>query len=160
MIRRIRAEKPPVASGLTPEEALDNLRSGLDFFFGETSAADLAAQMDVERSRIHELRDAIAARLEAEFAVLDALSPDPDFEDGADDEPSLASINPPGPHLDGALDPLMPVDTRGDQRLWSTGSTDDREDGEDSGMADGGGYAEQVWRFTDAGGDINRVRRA
>lgn len=76
----VRAVREPV-SEITPEQALDNLRSGLDYFFGETSALDLALQMDVERARIHELRDSIAARLEAEHAILDALSPDPDLED-------------------------------------------------------------------------------
>ncbi|MET7244879.1 hypothetical protein ABZT49_16105 [Methylobacterium sp. EM32] len=55
MIRPIRAEERPVDSGSTPEQALENLRIGLEYFFGETSSADLAAQMDVERARIHEI---------------------------------------------------------------------------------------------------------
>ncbi len=84
--RAIRAVRGP-SSGLTPKQALDNLRSGLDYLFGqEPDALDLAAQMDVERSRIHELREAIAHRLEAEFAVLDALDGGAGLESGADAE--------------------------------------------------------------------------
>ncbi len=42
--------------------------------------------MDVERHRIHALRDAIAARLEAEHAILDAIDGSADLEDGGDAE--------------------------------------------------------------------------
>ncbi len=86
MRRVIRAERAPVSSGLTPEQALDNLRSGLDYFFGETCPAEIAAQVAADLHHIHALRDTIAARIEAEFAVLDALTPDVDLEDGADFE--------------------------------------------------------------------------
>ncbi|KTS30852.1 hypothetical protein NS228_06255 [Methylobacterium indicum] len=86
MRRVIRAERTFVSSGLTPEQALDNLQAGLDFFFAETSPAEIAAQVAADRHRIHALRDAIAARIEAEFALLDALTPDVDLEVDADAE--------------------------------------------------------------------------
>ena len=83
--RAIRAVRGP-SSGRTPKQALDNLRSGLDYLFGqEPDALDLAAQMDVERSRLQELREAIAHRLEAEFSTLDAIDGNLDLEDR--DEP-------------------------------------------------------------------------
>lgn len=86
-MRRVsRAERTPVSSGLTPEQALDNLQAGLDYFFAETSPAEIAAQVAADRHRIHALRDAIAARIEAESAILDALTPDVDLEDGHDFE--------------------------------------------------------------------------
>ena len=50
-------------------------------------ADTLAALTPGERAR---LRDRIAARVELLVAALDLLDGDPDDEDGADDEPSLA----------------------------------------------------------------------
>ena len=77
---------PRPSSGLTPEQALANLQAGLDFFFAETGPGETAARMAAGRHRVRTLRRAIAARIEAEVAVLDALTPDADLEDGADGE--------------------------------------------------------------------------
>ncbi len=150
MRRVIRAERPPVSSGLTPEQALDNLQAGLDFFFAETSPAEIAAQVAADRHRVRALRRAIADRIEADIAILDALAPDPDLEDtepdledGADDEPSLGSLNQMTSNagIEGAysrchLDP-------NDQRGWAEGSADDRESGDDNGIVDAAGAWEQ-----------------
>lgn len=55
-------------------------------------AAMYAADPDLDRQRIRELRRRIAERIEADIALLDALDGDPDFEDGADAEPSLCGL--------------------------------------------------------------------
>ncbi|WP_331369519.1 hypothetical protein [Methylobacterium ajmalii] len=100
------------------------LRQGLEAYFADAGMpADLSAQMDVERHRIHELREAIANRIEADIALLDALDGDPDLEDGCDAELSLCGtfVSPPSP--------------------------DDREDDRDTGIGDGDGLQEQLVRY-------------
>ena len=77
---------PRPSSGLTPDQALDSLRAGLEFFFSGTSPAEIAAEMAADRHRVRTLRRAIAARIEADLAILDALTPDVDLEDGHDFE--------------------------------------------------------------------------
>ncbi|MCJ2093271.1 hypothetical protein MKK67_12335 [Methylobacterium sp. J-072] len=79
--------------------AIANIQIGLASFFA-----------DADRQRVRELRRRIADRIEADLALLDALSPDPDAE------PSLGASEPftVGPALD-----------------WVYGSGDDRE--EDAG---------------------------
>ncbi len=104
--------------------ALIALRQGLEAYFADAGVAvDLSAQMDVERNRIHVLREAISNRIEADIALLDAIDGDPDLEDGGDAELSLCGtfVSPPSP--------------------------EDREAGDDNGMADDLGMLEQVRRY-------------
>ncbi|MFH6785718.1 MULTISPECIES: hypothetical protein [Methylobacterium] len=104
--------------------ALVALRQGLESYFADAGMpVDLSAQMDVERHRIHELRDAIAGCIEADIALLDALDGDPDLEDGCDAEPSLCGtfVSPPSP--------------------------EDREDADDNGIGDADGLQEQLIRY-------------
>ena len=77
---------PRPSSGLTPDQALDSLRAGLDYFFAETSPAEIAAERAADRHRVQALRREIADRIEADIAILDALTPDADLEDGHDVE--------------------------------------------------------------------------
>ncbi|WP_232631390.1 hypothetical protein [Methylobacterium sp. Leaf118] len=75
--------------------------------------------------RLCALRSALADRIEADIALLDALAPDADFE------PSL-----------GSLGGMASVE-RMPQTMWAIGGTEDREDGDDNGIADDGGRQEQ-----------------
>lgn len=86
---------------------------------GPVSAAIRAMRADepaTDYARIRELRRAIADRIEADIALLDALTPDADFE------PSFCGVGVERP----------------------TAGGDDREDGDDNGIADDGGEAEQL----------------
>ncbi|MCJ2056322.1 hypothetical protein MKL09_07140 [Methylobacterium sp. J-048] len=55
--------------------AIADIQIGLASFFA-----------DADPQRVRELRRRIADRIEADLALLDALSPDPDLEDGHDAE--------------------------------------------------------------------------
>ncbi len=81
-----------------------------------------------DRERLRDLRRAIAQRIDADIALLDRLGGDPDLEPQGDDEPALGSLD------------------RMAQTLWSAGSPDDREMGDDTGIGDSLGLAEQVGR--------------
>ncbi len=84
--RATRTEQRPM-SGLTPDQAVTALREGLETYLATTGGYhDLATQMDAERDRVRALRRAIADRIEADIAILDALAPDADLEDGHDFE--------------------------------------------------------------------------
>lgn len=76
----------------------------------------------------------------------DADNDDVDREDGADDEPSLASINLTLDG-DGAANGIC-------QTSWSAGGTEDLETGDDTGIADADGLDEQ------AGLRLSREERA
>lgn len=98
---------------------------------GPVSAAIRAMRADepaTDYTRLLTLRRAIEDRIEADIALLDALDGDTDFEDSADTEPSLCGV---GVHV-----------FRGNLPA----SDDDREDGDDSGIGDVGGLAEQRGR--------------
>ncbi len=131
--RAIRAVREPVSSGLTHEQALDNLRSGLDYFFGETTAADLASHMDADRSRLLALREAIASRLEAEFAILDAIDCDAELE---------AEFHTPEPAPGGGF--------------YFRGRASDDEPADDNGVADPLGAWEQGFCGFDHDREIGR----
>ncbi|MDP4022436.1 hypothetical protein Q8W71_07365 [Methylobacterium sp. NEAU 140] len=99
-----------------------------------------AAAHALERARLANLRARIARQIEADLdrvdrclRILDALTPDPDIEEGGDTEPSLGSLG-------------------GSQLWWSRGGLDDREDGDDTGIGDVGGLAEQRGRYLIRGG--------
>lgn len=53
------------------DQAIAQIQIGLASFFA-----------DADRQRVRELRRRIADRIEADLALLDALNPDPDLEDG------------------------------------------------------------------------------
>lgn len=92
---------------------------------GPVSAAIRAMRADepaTDYARIRELRRAISDRIEADIALLDALTPDADLE------PSL-----------GACDRI-------DQTAWAVGDGSDREAGDDNGLADDDGWHEQRLR--------------
>lgn len=69
----------------------------------------------------HRLRQRLSGLIERLVDALDALDGDADFEDSADDEPSLSASSPPA-HWSGSQD------------LWLQGADDEREDAcEDEG---------------------------
>ncbi|MCJ2097917.1 hypothetical protein [Methylobacterium sp. E-046] len=73
-IRAMRAADP-----LPPADAaIEAIREGLIRYFVEDDGAN--------RQLVRELRRRIADRIEADLALLDALDPDPDLEDGHDAE--------------------------------------------------------------------------
>ena len=113
-------------------EAIEAIRRGLDRHFSE-----------VDRQRLEVLRRRVADRIEFDLALLDALDGDTDREDGADAEPWLGSIDATS-HND-----------RMNHLRWSTGGVDDREMGDDNGIADSGGEAEQARRHIAFGGDCS-----
>lgn len=76
------------------------------------------AGADPDLARIRALRIAIANRIEADIALLDAIDRDSDLEAGGDDEPSLGSIGGTW------LADYHP------QTGWARGSLDDRENAE------------------------------
>ncbi|GEP01896.1 hypothetical protein GCM10007887_25230 [Methylobacterium haplocladii] len=92
------------------------------------------AAADPNLARVRVLRRSIADRIEADIALLDALAGDADLEDGADGEPSLCGLGADRPSNGG----------------------DDREAGDDNGIADSGGMYEQINRYLSMGGDMNR----
>lgn len=57
------------------DQAIAEIQIGLASYFA-----------DADRQRVRELRRRIADRIEADLALLDALDPDPDLEDGHDAE--------------------------------------------------------------------------
>ena len=120
-IRTMRAAEPV----LEPEHpALAALRQGVEDYFADAGMmVDLDAQMCVELARVREIREAIANRIEADLALLDAIDGCPDLEDGADAELSLCGTG------------------------FGWPSPEDREAGDDNGIADALGEAEQVSRF-------------
>jgi hypothetical protein len=90
-----------------------------------------------DRQRVRELRRRIAGRIEADLALLDALDGDPDFEDCADAEPSLCGLDV----------------------TWPSHGGDDREAGDDNGIADAGGAFDQAQRYLRQGGDLYEASR-
>lgn len=106
------------------------------------------------------LRRKIEDTIERLISLLDELEPDPDLEDGGDDEPSLGSLNLTGIGKAAAhnatpaqncarvdASSLRNCDSGMDQRRWAYGANDERElAGEDAGEDDyrdygvGGGY--------------------
>ncbi|WP_162561209.1 hypothetical protein [Methylobacterium terrae] len=133
--------------------ALAALREGLEHYFSATGmAVDLSDAMCVELHRIREIREGIANRIEADLAILDAIDGTADLEDGGDDEPSLGALLP-HPNLIGfeGFGGRRMMDGA-DQRGWAAGSTDDREAGDDNGIADAMGDFEQRMRFLDLTG--------
>ncbi|WP_267421828.1 hypothetical protein [Methylobacterium sp. GC_Met_2] len=111
------------------DAAIEAIREGLIRYFVEEDSAD--------RQRVRELRRQIADRIEADLALLDALDPDTDLEDSGDVEPSLCGLSVSRPSYGG----------------------DDREYGDDNGIADWGGEVEQNQRFQAMGGDLNAYAR-
>ncbi|WP_167858653.1 hypothetical protein [Methylobacterium nonmethylotrophicum] len=104
--------------------ALVALRQGLEAYFAASGrAVDLSAQMDVELARVGEIRAAIANRVEADIALLDAIDGDADLEDGGDAELNLCGTG------------------------FGWPSPDDREAGDDNGLGDDLGMVEQVRRY-------------
>ena len=107
-----------------------------------TRAIAIMREADPDLARIRALRRAIAERIEADIAFLDATGGDPDFEAdyttierhaegflyevgrSTDDEPSLCGSGVELPSIGG----------------------DDREDGDDNGIADIGGWQDQKLR--------------
>lgn len=73
-IRAMRAAEPLPSA----DAAIEAIREGLIRYFVEEDSSD--------RQRVRELRRRIADRIEADLALLDALDPDPDLEDGHDAE--------------------------------------------------------------------------
>lgn len=136
----------------------------------------LAAEHARERAALHALRGRIErtierdlARIDRCLAALDLLDGDPDLEPslsgrtvsgptpGGDDreaedehdEPSLGAPNPQMGMIGyESRDHGLRLVNGLDQTRWAAGATDDRELGDDNGIADGGGEAEQrgaVW---------------
>ncbi|MDV2988168.1 UNVERIFIED_CONTAM: hypothetical protein Q9R58_28095 [Methylobacteriaceae bacterium AG10] len=98
---------------------------------GPVTAAIRAMRADepaTDYTRLLTLRRAIEDRIEADIALLDAIDGDPDIEDTFDTEPSLCGV---GAHV-----------FRGNLPACD----DDREDGDDNGIADSGGLMEQERR--------------
>lgn len=98
---------------------------------GPVTAAIRAMRADepaTDYARIRQLRRAIEERIEADIALLDLIDSDPDLEDGFDAEPGLCGV---GAHV-----------FRGNLPACD----DDREDGDDTGIGDTGGLAEQRGR--------------
>lgn len=149
MTRAIRTMRAVEAA--EPEHpALADLRRGLENYFSAAGmAVDLSDAMCVELHRIREVREALANRIEADLAILDAIEGCPNLEDGADAEPSLGASLPftgaIGFEVNGQLRAMDGLD----QRRWSAGSCDDREAGDDTGIADQDGLFEQGRRFLD-----------
>lgn len=91
---------------------------------GPVSAAIRAMRADepaTDYSRIRELRRAISERIEADIALLDAITPDCDLE------PSLCGLDTDAPSIGG----------------------DDREGGDDNGLGDWDGMDEQLARHAE-----------
>ena len=127
-LRAMQAADPDRAAHV----AIKAIRRGLDWHFSET-----------DRQRLKVLRQRVADRIEFDLALLDVLDGDADLEDGADAEPWLGSIDATS-HND-----------RMNHLRWSTGGVDDREMGDDNGIADSGWEAEQACRHIALGGDCS-----
>ncbi|GJD47173.1 hypothetical protein AFCDBAGC_5059 [Methylobacterium cerastii] len=127
-LRAMRKADPDQAA----HDAIEAIQQGLDRFFS-----------DADHQRLKALRQRIANRIEFDLALLDALDGDADREDGADGEPSLGSIDATS-HND-CLSQLQ----------WSVGGVSDREMGNDNGIADAHGEAEQAGRHIALRGDCN-----
>ncbi|TXM66251.1 hypothetical protein [Methylobacterium sp. WL120] len=113
-------------------DAIEAIRRGLGRHFS-----------DADRQRLKALRRRVADRIERDLALLDVLGGDTDREDGADAEPWLGSIDATS-HND-----------RMNHLRWSAGGVDDLEMGDDNGIADSGGEAEQACRHIALGGDCS-----
>jgi hypothetical protein len=123
---------------------------------GPVSAAIRAMRADepaTDYARIRELRRAIADRIEADIALLDALTPDADFERDAGDEPEGT---PYGAHNateddEPDADSEWTATERFGAGFWPCGNDyDDAEDGgdtegltDDNGLGDDDGLREQ-----------------
>jgi hypothetical protein len=102
-------------------------------------------------------RKAIADSIERLIDMLDAMSPDPDLEDGADDEPSLGwGLRGGQSFLAGTAPNLPPTDTC-DLEL---DTSDDEPNGDErdascpANWAKGGHWCEDVEEENEHGGDI------
>ncbi|MGY2052244.1 hypothetical protein [Methylobacterium sp. JK268] len=107
-------------------DALADLRAALAEYF-----ASIGDPIDFDApipTALPIVRKAIADRIEADIALLDLLDGDPDREDGGDLEPSLCGLTVSWP------------------------SPEDREMGDDNGIADEGGLFEQLKRHAARGG--------
>ncbi|MER9590914.1 hypothetical protein NKI94_19175 [Mesorhizobium australicum] len=92
-------------------------------------------------------RRSIADSIERLIDMLDAMSPDPDLEDGADDEPSLGS-NALGSYQAGTTD-----DREGDFADFED-SGDEHDASASTNWAKGGHWCEDVEEENEHGGDI------
>jgi hypothetical protein len=105
------------------------------------------------------MRDRLQQAIEALVDVLDSLEPDVDLEDNGDDEltgdeePRLGSTasmhqghawKVPTDEADEGEPSLGARFNDHDQRAWANSDTTDREDGDDNGLGDTDGAAEQV----------------
>ncbi|CAA2102002.1 hypothetical protein MBUL_01464 [Methylobacterium bullatum] len=91
----------------------------------ERSSSEMRQRQMVEEAKaLRDLRRRVANAVEVAIAFLDAAGGDPDFEDGADDEPSLGSLGGTG-----TARMLTGFGFKGER--WAGGSDDDRE--EDAG---------------------------
>lgn len=121
--------------------------------------AEHRAEVEAERARIRTLRLAISNRIEADIALLDTLDAiTEDLEDGGDDEPSLGGPNPIPQSVIAEITRGLIMFDGLDQRGWACGADDDREFGDDNGIADPMGLAEQEGRHLAAGGRLRSLR--
>ena len=111
--------------------AIAAIQEGLDRFFAETGIPVTAG----------ELRRRIEDRIEADLELLEALDGDPDAE------PSLGSID------------AASHSNYMNQEAWNLGGGQDREAGDDNGIADWGGEHEQNRRFLALGENLNEYAR-
>ncbi|MFE1601614.1 hypothetical protein [Methylobacterium sp. ID0610] len=98
----------------------------------ERHFASLGQQVSfVERkpTSLAAVRRALADRIEADLAVLDAIDGDSDLEveDGGDDEPCLGAMLPQPVRIDIGTHGRRVLFDGLDQRNWAFGSDDDRE---------------------------------
>lgn len=116
--------------GATPRQS--ELLAILDA--GPIAPADLA---HLSRQRRRRAEDGIAALID----LLDALEPDPDLEDGGDDEPSLGSPEVDFSGLTGRI-------VRGahiDQRHWADGRSNEGEDEPSLGSIESRWFEHLLW---------------
>ncbi len=107
---------------------------------------DPRAALVREWARLRQLRREIDDTVHNLIGLLDVIDPDPDREDGADDEPSLGAPEavPIGASFLGWVSPTFT------QVGSACGCNDDRELGDDNGIADAGGLADQHGRYVSA----------
>jgi hypothetical protein len=109
----------------------------IDADYGGPSPLTAVDRLNVRR----DIRDII----ERSIDLLDALGPDPDFEEGDDGEPSLGSCETHPSASSWHTNARPRGETGGSQEHWADGAGDDRE-------PDAGDDAEEV---NEDGGDVN-----